>query len=45
MTVTPIRSLDFRRFCRRHGILRNERAGRPRKREQSRNLQTLGEFE
>jgi len=27
-----ISSLDFRRFCKRHGILRDERAGRPRKR-------------
>jgi hypothetical protein len=26
-----ISSLDFRRFCRRHGIRRDERAGRPRK--------------
>jgi len=25
-----ISSLDFRRFCKRHGIRRNERAGRPR---------------
>jgi hypothetical protein len=27
-----ISSLDFRRFCKRHGIRRDERAGRPRKR-------------
>jgi len=27
-----IRSLDFRRFCKRHGIRRDVRAGRPRKR-------------
>ena len=26
-----ISSLDFRRFCKRHGIRRDERAGRPRK--------------
>ena len=26
----PISSLDFRRFCKRHGIRRDERAGRPR---------------
>jgi len=25
-----ISSLDFRRFCKRHGIRRDERAGRPR---------------
>jgi hypothetical protein len=27
-----ISSLDFRRFCKRHGIRRDERAGRPRTR-------------
>jgi hypothetical protein len=26
-----ISSLDFRRFCKRHGIQRDERAGRPKK--------------
>ena len=27
-----ISSLDFRRFCKRHGFRRDERAGRPRTR-------------
>lgn len=27
-----ISSLDFRRFCKRHGIARDERSGRPRTR-------------